>query len=68
MAKSFLADNNIAFKELNVADDKVARDEMIRKSGRLVVPVIEVDGEIFVGFNRTELKKKLEIQQESAPR
>ena len=68
MAKSFLADNNIAFKELNVADDKVARDEMIRKSGRLVVPVIEVDGEIFVGFNRAELKKKLEIQQESAPR
>ena len=68
MAKSFLADNDIAFKELNVADDKVARDEMIRKSGRLVVPVIEVDGEIFVGFNRTELKKKLEIQQESAPR
>ena len=68
MAKSFLADNNIAFKELNVADDKVARDEMIRKSGRLVVPVIEVDGEIFVGFNRSELKKKLEIQQESAPR
>ena len=68
MAKSFLADNDIAFKELNVADDKVARDEMIRKSGRLVVPVIEVDGEIFVGFNRSELKKKLEIQQESAPR
>ena len=68
MAKSFLADNNIAFKELNVADDKVARDEMIHKSGRLVVPVIEVDGEIFVGFNRSELKKKLEIQQESATR
>ncbi len=68
MAKSFLADNNIAFTELNIADDKVARDEMIRKSGRLVVPVIEVDGEIFVGFNRSELKKKLEIQQESAPR
>jgi glutaredoxin-like YruB-family protein len=67
MAKSFLADNNIAFTELNVAEDKAARDEMIRKSGRLVVPVIEVDGEIFVGFNRTELKKKLEISQESAP-
>jgi len=54
-----LTANKVAFKELNVADDKAARDEMIRKSGRMVVPIIEIDGEIFVGFNQAELKKKL---------
>jgi glutaredoxin len=31
---------------------------MIKKSGRMVVPVIDIDGEIFVGFNQAELKKK----------
>jgi glutaredoxin len=59
MAKSFLESNNVPYKELNVAEDKVARDEMIRKSGRMVVPIIEIDGEVFIGFNQAELKKKL---------
>jgi glutaredoxin len=59
MVKSFLTSNNIPFTELNVAEDKAAREEMIRKSGRMVVPIIEIDGEILIGFNREELKKKL---------
>lgn len=59
MAKSFLESNKIPYKELNVAEDKVARDEMIKKSGRMVVPVIDIHGEVFVGFNQGELKKKL---------
>lgn len=59
MAKSFLESNKISYKEFNVAEDKAARDEMIKKSGRMVVPVIDIDGQIFVGFNQGELKKKL---------
>jgi len=38
-----------------VATDIQARDEMVRKSGQLGVPVIEVDGSIVVGFNRARL-------------
>jgi len=44
-----------------VAEDKTSRDEMIKKSGRMVVPVIDIDGEIFVGFDQGALKKKLGI-------
>jgi glutaredoxin len=34
---------------------------MIRKSSQMTVPVIEIDGEILIGFNEAELKAKLGI-------
>jgi hypothetical protein len=34
---------------------------MIRKSSQMTVPVIEIDGEIIIGFNEAELKAKLGI-------
>lgn len=59
MAKKFLGDNNIPFEDLDVASDKAARDDMIRKSGQMGVPVIEIDGDIMVGFDQGALKEKL---------
>jgi len=57
--KSFLDSNNIPYQDFNVAEDKAARDEMMRKSDTMSVPVIEVDGEILVGFDEAKLKKML---------
>ncbi len=62
MVKSYLTDNKVDYKEINVAEDKAGRDEMIRKSGKLVVPQIEIDGEIIIGFDRAKLKEKLGIR------
>ncbi|MBP6974094.1 MAG: glutaredoxin family protein [Syntrophorhabdus sp.] len=56
-----LEENGFSFQEINVASDKVGREEMIRKSNQMSVPVIEIDGEITVGFNEAELRKKLGI-------
>ncbi len=61
MAKSFLDANNIPYQDLNVAEDKVAREEMISKSGAMAVPVVEIDGETLVGFDEAWLKEKLEL-------
>lgn len=61
MVKSYLTDNKIAYKEVNVAEDKAGRDDMIRKSGKMVVPQIEIDGEIIIGFDKAKLKEKLGI-------
>jgi glutaredoxin 3 len=44
-----------------VGTDKAAREEMIRKSGKMSVPVIEIDGDIVVGFDEAVLKEKLGI-------
>jgi len=59
MTKSLLDANNIPYQDLNVAEDKAAREEMISKSGALAVPVIEIDGETLVGFDEAWLKEKL---------
>ena len=61
MAKDFFQKNNVEYTELNVVHDEKAREDMIKKSRQLGVPVIDVDGEIFVGFDQSGLKKALKI-------
>ncbi len=58
-AKQFLEDRGIPFQVVDVAGDKAAREEMIRKSGQMSVPVIEIDGVVTVGFDEAGLKKGL---------
>lgn len=60
-AKSFLDENNIEYEDVNVASDQAAAQEMITKSGQMGVPVIEVNGNIIVGFNELKLRELLEL-------
>ena len=60
-AKEFFREHNIKFEEFNVATDAKARDEMIKKSGQLGVPVIDVGGKLIIGFNRIKLAEILGI-------
>lgn len=61
-AKQFLKDNNIAFEEIDVAENHEKAQEMIKKSGQMGVPVIEIDGEIIVGFDKDKIKEALGIK------
>ena len=60
-AKKFFSENNVEYKELDVAADEKARDEMIKKSGQLGVPVIDIDGTILVGFDKAKLSDSLNL-------
>ena len=62
MTKKFLSENNINFEEIDVSSDQDAAREMIEKSGQTGVPVIEIDGQIIIGFNEPALRKALNIQ------
>lgn len=55
MAKDFLTEKGIGFTDHNVQTDLEKRQEMIEKSGQMGVPVIDVDGEVMVGFDREKL-------------
>lgn len=59
--KNFLKEHNIEFEDINVTEDKVAQDEMIKKSGQMGVPVAEIDGQIVIGFDQEKIKKLLKI-------
>ena len=60
--KEFLKKNNIEFEEIDVSKDKKAQEEMIEKSGQMGVPVIEINGEIVVGFDKEKISKLLNIK------
>lgn len=60
--KEFFKDNNIEFEELDVASDKVAREEMIKISGKMEAPVVDIGGEVILGFDREKITKLLNIR------
>ena len=58
-AKKYLKENRVTFTEYNVAKDMRRADEMVKKSGQMGVPVLDVHGKIIVGFNQPEIEKAL---------
>ncbi|MEI8249327.1 MAG: glutaredoxin family protein [Candidatus Taylorbacteria bacterium] len=62
MAKTFFKANNVSFTEHNVASDLEARKEMIDKTGQMGVPVIDLGGEVIVGFNEEKIKSVLKLK------
>ena len=59
--KKFLDDNKVTYQSVDVSTDKAGREEMIAKSEQMAVPVVEIDGEIAVGFDEKWLKQKLNL-------
>lgn len=59
LAKEFFKKNKVDFEDKNVAADHQAVEEMVKKSGQMGVPVIDVDGKIVVGFDQEKLSKLL---------
>jgi glutaredoxin 3 len=61
MAKNFLKDKSVQFEEVNVQEDQKAAKEMIEKTGQVGVPVIEINGQMVVGFDREQIEKLLKL-------
>ena len=60
-AKQFLKDMAVSFTDIDVSSDQDAAQEMIKRSGQMGVPVIDIDGELIVGFDKERIKKALGI-------
>jgi len=60
-AKDFLKEHKIAFEDVDVSKNQKRAQEMIEKSGQMVVPVITVDETVIIGFDRLAIKKALKI-------
>lgn len=59
--KQFLRENNINFQDIDVSSNQAAAEEMVEKSGQMGVPVLDIDGEIIVGFDKERIKQSLGI-------
>mgnify|MGYP000922519100 FL=1 len=54
-AKDYLRSKNIEFEDIDVSRDHMGAMEMIRKSGQRGVPVLDIDGQIVVGFDQKRI-------------
>lgn len=59
MAKKYLESKNVIFQEVDVSADRSAAAEMIDKSGQRGVPVIDIDGNVIVGFDKEKIDSLL---------
>jgi len=61
VAEDFLRRNKVEFEARDVDEEKNAQEAM-KKSGQAGIPVIDVDGQIVVGFNEEKLKELLKLK------
>ena len=61
-AKQFFQEHGVEYVEKDVSSDPAAREELLNKSQQLGVPVIDVGGDIVVGFNQPKLAELLEVE------
>lgn len=58
-AKDFFKENGVEFTDYNVAADQEKRQEMMDLTGQMGVPVIKIDDQIVIGFDKSKLKELL---------
>jgi len=58
-AKQFLDESGIEYESIDVSTDQKAAQEMIERSGQMGVPVIDIEGEIIVGFDKDKISQAL---------
>ncbi len=58
-AKEFLRSEGVTFEDINVMENVEARQDLIRLTGQMGVPVITVGEEVVRGFDKARLKSLL---------
>ena len=59
--KEYLSKRNIEFKEIDVSTDEKELEKMVSISGQMGVPVIDIDGNIVIGFDRKKIDQLLNL-------
>ena len=62
MAKSYFDQKGVKYEEKDVMVDEVGREGMIKKSGQLGVPVLDIDGKIIIGFDKSAINEAVGIK------
>jgi len=60
VAKKYLASKNVKFEEVDVSKSREAAFEMVKKSGQRGVPVLDINGNIIVGFDQNRIDRLIQ--------
>jgi len=61
--KTYLRKHHIMFREVDVARDQKAAQDLVRRSGQTGTPQTDIDGRIIVGFDKPKLDEILGIRE-----
>lgn len=59
--KEYLHKQNVAFEDIDVSVDEKALNEMVEKTQQMGVPVIDIGGQIVIGFDKKRINQLLNI-------
>lgn len=59
LAKDFLKEKGIAYEDIDVSADSAAAQTMVKLSGQMGVPVLDINGHVIVGWNKTAIEEAL---------
>ena len=60
--KEFLKDKGVKFEAIDISQDGTAQKYIFEKTGKMAVPVTEIDDEIVIGFDREKIVKLLNLK------
>lgn len=61
-AKHYLDQQNISYTEKDIEVNQSYAQESVEKSGQMGIPVIDIDGEIIVGFDKPKIDALLQLK------
>lgn len=61
LLKEFLKEREVDFEAIDVSQDEAAQNYILEKTGKMAVPITEIDDQIVIGFDREKIVKLLNI-------
>ena len=61
-AKAYLDEKGIKYQNVDISENPEAVEEMVSLSGQMGVPVIVIDSNVIVGFDKEALDNALNIK------
>lgn len=59
--KDYLERHNVDYTEYDVSRNREKAQEMVQKTGQMGVPVVEINGDMIVGFDKQRIRQKLNL-------
>lgn len=63
IAKDYLKSKGFEFEDIDVSKDRAKAEEMIKKSGQMGVPVLDINGKIIIGFDKKAIDEALGLKK-----
>jgi len=61
--KNYLKENGFEFEEIDISKETAKREKLIKKTGLATLPVVEIDNQLIVGFDKKKIDEVLKIKK-----